>query len=84
MAVDSHTYAINRVGEISKELGIECEYRQLPGYDISQYEKGQDGHEDDVQEFHEEVKKMNELGIKASYKEGFAIRGWTAKSTSEM
>ncbi|KAL8679573.1 MAG: hypothetical protein Q9186_004167 [Xanthomendoza sp. 1 TL-2023] len=79
MAVDSHTYAINRVGEISKELGIECEYRQLPGYDISQFEKGQDGHEDDVKEFKEEVKKMNELGIKASYKEGFAIRGWDGK-----
>ncbi|KAL8768276.1 MAG: hypothetical protein Q9209_005415 [Squamulea sp. 1 TL-2023] len=79
IAVDSHTYAINRVGEISKELGIECEYRQLPGYDISQYERGQAGHEDDVKDFKEEVKKMNELGIKASYQEGFTVRGWDGK-----
>ncbi|KAL8825391.1 MAG: hypothetical protein Q9170_007805 [Blastenia crenularia] len=79
LAVDSHTYAINRVGEISRELNIECEYRQLPGYDISQYEKGQDGHEQDVKEFKEEAKKMNELGIKAAFKEGFAIKGWDGK-----
>ncbi|KAI4288277.1 MAG: hypothetical protein L6R35_002453 [Caloplaca aegaea] len=78
-AVESHLYAINRVGEISKQLNIDCEYRQLPGYDISQYEKGQDGHEDDVKEFKEEAKIMNELGIKASYQENFAIRGWDGK-----
>lgn len=26
-AADSHAWALHRVGEISKELGIECEYR---------------------------------------------------------
>ncbi|KAL8923193.1 MAG: hypothetical protein Q9208_004756 [Pyrenodesmia sp. 3 TL-2023] len=79
MAVDSHTYAINRVGEISKKLGIECEYRQLPGYDISQYERGQDGHQEDVEDFKEEAKIMRELGMDARYQEGFAVRGWDGK-----
>lgn len=27
MAYESHQWAINHVGEVSKELGIECEYR---------------------------------------------------------
>ncbi|KAL8685573.1 MAG: hypothetical protein Q9218_007674 [Villophora microphyllina] len=79
LAVESHYYAINRIGEISKELGIDCEYRILPGYDISQYERGQDGHEEDVEDFKKEAEKMNELGMKAEYKEGFAIKGWDGK-----
>ncbi|KAI4251305.1 MAG: hypothetical protein LQ352_004922, partial [Teloschistes flavicans] len=79
LAVESHSYAIDRIGEISKELGIECEYRLLPGYDISQYQRGQDGHEDDIKEFKEEARKMSELGIKAEYKHGFAIKGWDGK-----
>ncbi|KAL8932998.1 MAG: hypothetical protein Q9211_006017, partial [Gyalolechia sp. 1 TL-2023] len=79
MAVDSHTYALNRVGEISQKLGIECEYRHLPAYDISQYERGQDGHDDDVEDFKAEAKKMNELGMTASFKEGFAVKGWDGK-----
>lgn len=79
MAVDSHTYAINRIGEISKKLGIDCEYRQLPGYEISQYERGQDGHQEDVEDFKEEAKIMRELGMEASYQEGFAVRGWDGK-----
>jgi glycine/D-amino acid oxidase-like deaminating enzyme len=48
-AADSHTWALNRVGEISKQLGIECEYRKLPGYDISQYLHNSREHSDDMQ-----------------------------------
>ena len=79
MAVESHNYAIDRIGEISRELGIDCEYRRFSGHDISQYERGQDGHEDDVKDMKEEVKKMNELGLKASFDEGFAMKGWDGK-----
>ncbi|KAL9576429.1 MAG: hypothetical protein Q9212_007101 [Teloschistes hypoglaucus] len=79
LAVESHSYAIDRVGEISKELGIDCEYRLVTGYDISHHQRGQDGHEDDVKEFKEEAKKMTELGLKAEYKDGFAIKGWDGK-----
>ncbi|KAL8706982.1 MAG: hypothetical protein Q9201_000030 [Fulgogasparrea decipioides] len=79
LAVESHTYAINRIGEISKELGIDCEYRQFSGYDISQYPKGSNEHEDDVKEFKEEEKIMNEIGLKARFQEGFAVKGWDGK-----
>jgi glycine/D-amino acid oxidase-like deaminating enzyme/nitrite reductase/ring-hydroxylating ferredoxin subunit len=76
VAAESHTWALQRVGEISKKHGIECEYRILPGYDVSQYPKGTKEHEDDLKEIIEDAKKAKELGLKAEYKEGFAIRGW--------
>ena len=31
-AAESHAWARDRVGELSTELGIECEYRRLPAY----------------------------------------------------
>ena len=55
MAYESHNWAIERVGEISKELGIECEYRKLPAYNVSQYPRGDKHHEDDVKELKEEI-----------------------------
>jgi glycine/D-amino acid oxidase-like deaminating enzyme/nitrite reductase/ring-hydroxylating ferredoxin subunit len=75
-AADSHNWAINRVGEISKQLGIECEYRQLPGYDFSQYEKGTKEHADDIKTLIEEGEKAKELGLHAEYQEGFKLKGW--------
>jgi glycine/D-amino acid oxidase-like deaminating enzyme len=78
MAADSHTWAINRVGEISKELGIECEYRTLPGYQISQYDRRTHAkeHEDDVKSLKEEVAKAKKLRMHAEYNEGYAVKGW--------
>jgi len=76
VAAESHTWALNRVGEISKQLGIECEYRHLPGYDISQYPKGQKEHDDDMKEIKADGEKAKELGINTTYQEGFAIKGW--------
>lgn len=75
-AADSHKWALNRVGEISKQLGIECEYRQLPGYDFSQYPKGTKEHADDIKTLIEEAQKAKELGLQAEYKEGFKLKGW--------
>jgi len=76
IAADSHTWALNRVGEISKQLGIECEYRQLPGYDFSQYPKGDKNHASDMQTVIEEGRKAKELGIATEYREGFKLKGW--------
>lgn len=75
-AADSHVWALNRVGEIVKQLGIECEYRQLPGYDISQYPRGSKEHSDDMKEIVQDGEKARALGLKTQYKEGFAIKGW--------
>ncbi|KAL7625176.1 hypothetical protein AAE478_004391 [Parahypoxylon ruwenzoriense] len=47
-ATDSHTWGLNRVGEIAKELGIDCEYRHLPGYRVSQYERGTEEWKKDI------------------------------------
>lgn len=78
-AADSHSWALRYVGDVSKQLGIECEYRQLPGYQISQSPKGEKGHDEEVKEMKEEVKKVSELGIKATFQEGYAIKGWDGK-----
>ncbi|KAF1941356.1 FAD dependent oxidoreductase-like protein [Clathrospora elynae] len=75
-AAESHTWALNRVGEISKQLDIECEYRHLPGYDFSQYPKGSKDHADDIQVVIEEGQKVKELGIATEYREGFKLKGW--------
>ncbi|XPS69455.1 hypothetical protein M3J09_001727 [Ascochyta lentis] len=75
-AAESHTWALNRVGEISKQLGIECEYRHLPGYDFSQYPKNDKNHADDMKSVIEDGQKAKELGIATEYREGFKLKGW--------
>lgn len=76
-AADSHTWALHRVGEISKQLGIECEYRLLPGYEISQFPRGHPKHAEEVQELKEEVEVAKKLGLNVRFEEGFAVKGWT-------
>lgn len=75
-AAESHTWALNRVGELSKQLGIECEYRHLPGYDFSQYPKSSKEHESDMKIVVEEGVKAKELGIATEYIPGFKLKGW--------
>ena len=79
-AAESHDWAINRVGEISKRLGIECEYRQIPGYDFSQYPRDSKDHKEDVDTMIEEGHKAQELGLKTEYKEGYLLKGWDTKA----
>jgi glycine/D-amino acid oxidase-like deaminating enzyme/nitrite reductase/ring-hydroxylating ferredoxin subunit len=62
--------------EIAKQLGIECEYRHLPGYDFSQYAKGTKEHADDIKTLIEEGRKAKELGLQTEYREGFKLKGW--------
>ena len=76
---ESQAWAIKRIGEVSEKLGIDCEYRQLPAYHISQYVKGDEKHAKEVESLKEEVVKSTELGLSASFKEGYAIKGWDGK-----
>jgi glycine/D-amino acid oxidase-like deaminating enzyme len=78
LAANSHSWAIDRVGEIAKDLSIECEYRRLPGYQVSQYDrkKNPKEHNDDVKELKAEVAKAQELKLDAEYREGYAVKGW--------
>ena len=78
-AIESHGWALRRVGEISKQLGIECEYRMLPDYEISQFERGDSKHDEEVKILREDVQKAKEFGMPASFEEGYAIKGWDGK-----
>lgn len=75
LAAESHTWALRHVGEVARKLGIDCEYRTLPGYEISQYPKGDPKHDEEVTEMKEEAEKAKELGLPAMYKDGYAIKG---------
>ena|SRR5258706_7033754 len=50
LAYESHQWALEHVGEVSKGLNISCEYRTLPGYTIV-----------DVPETETSYKKRNNL-----------------------
>lgn len=78
LAADSHAWALGRVGEVAKELEIECEYRKLPGYEVSQYDRGKQPkeHEQEIHELREEVDKAKALKMEADFKEDFAVKGW--------
>ncbi|KAI1477980.1 DAO-domain-containing protein [Daldinia eschscholtzii] len=78
-AAESHTWALNRVGEIAKELGIDCEYRHLPGYRVSQYQRGTEEYKKDLEEIKEDAELAKKLGIDATFDENLTVKGWDGK-----
>jgi glycine/D-amino acid oxidase-like deaminating enzyme/nitrite reductase/ring-hydroxylating ferredoxin subunit len=78
-AAESHTWALNRVGQIVEQLGISCEYRKLPGIDISQYPKGDQRHDEEMKGLKEEGEQASKLGLDVTYHDGYAVKGWTGK-----
>ena len=79
LAGESHQWAIDHVGEVAKDLGIDCEYRHLPAYQVSQHPKGEKGHDDDVEMLKEGVDLVNSIGLSARFAENHAISGWDGK-----
>ncbi|PYH48660.1 FAD-dependent oxidoreductase [Aspergillus saccharolyticus JOP 1030-1] len=78
-AADSHTWAIHRVGEIARHLHLDCEYRTLPAYEISQYPRDGEtahSHAAEVRELQQEVEFAQGLGLAAQFHAGRAVRGW--------
>lgn len=75
LAAESHTWALRHAGEVASKLGIDCEYRKLPAYEISEYPKGDPKHTEEVEDLKQEVEKARALGLPASFEEGFAIQG---------
>lgn len=67
IAAESHAWARDRVGELSQELGIDCEYRKLKAYDVSQYGRGSDGWEGELKELKEEAEMQARLGIETRF-----------------
>ena len=78
-AAESHTWALNHVGDVAKELGIECEYRRVPGYEISQFRRGGKNYRDDIEAIRDEAKLAGELGLDVGFREDLAVRGWDGK-----
>ncbi|KLU92627.1 FAD dependent oxidoreductase [Magnaporthiopsis poae ATCC 64411] len=79
-AADSHTWAIARVGEVAANLGIECEYRRVPAYEVSQFARSDEkNHAKDVASLREEADLARELGVDAHFKDDLAVKGWDGK-----
>ena len=78
-AAASHQWALERVGELSKKLSIECEYRQLPAYELSQYEKRDKKHAEEMDVLKEEVELAKKFGMAISYQENLTVKGWDGK-----
>jgi len=75
-AAESHTWALNHVGEVAGKLEIDCEYRKVPGYKISQYSRDDKSHAKDVEGIKAEVELAAQIGVDVEYKEGLAVKGW--------
>ena len=67
VAAESHAWARDRIGEIARELGIECEYRKLKAYNVSQYGVGSEGYEKEIGELREEAELQKRLGIETRF-----------------
>lgn len=80
LAADSHSWALNHVGDVSKELGIDCEYRHVPGYRISHYyDLESKGYKDDAKTLLEDMEAARESGLKVDRKDQFTMKGWDGK-----
>ncbi|KAF6791381.1 FAD dependent oxidoreductase [Colletotrichum sojae] len=65
---------------VGRKLGVDCEYRKLPGYTISQYVPSHPKHSDYLKEIKEEVLVSQELGVNVEFKEGLQVKGWSSAS----
>ena len=70
IAAESHSWAVQRVGE------IDCEYRRLAAYEISQYNRNDNRHETEVHGVKRVVEASQKLGINVSFHEGLTVHGW--------
>lgn len=67
-AYESHQYAIDRIGEIAKKEGIDCEYRKLKSVMIVDVPETDPGYAK-ANDFPEEVEAYKKLGIEHNYVE---------------
>jgi glycine/D-amino acid oxidase-like deaminating enzyme/nitrite reductase/ring-hydroxylating ferredoxin subunit len=79
VAAESHSYAIKRVGEIAKELNIDCEYRLVPGYELSQFKRGTKDYDKDMKFLKEEAEYGQKLGLRTEFIPDLTIKGWSGK-----
>ncbi|OIW32741.1 DAO-domain-containing protein [Coniochaeta ligniaria NRRL 30616] len=77
IAAESQAWGRDRIGEISKKLGIECEYRKVPAYELSQYKKDDPRHAEEVEKIKQEVEMQKKIGMETHYEDGLTVPGWT-------
>ncbi len=75
VTAESHAWARERIGEVARELGIECEYRKLKAYDVSQYMVGSEGYKKEIGELREEAELQKRLGIETRFDVSCGSRG---------
>ncbi len=75
VAAESHAWARDRVGEVAKELGVECEYRKVRAVNVSQFGVGSEGWERETGELREEAELQKKLGIETRFDVSL-WRGW--------
>lgn len=76
VAAESHAWARERVGEVVKKLGIECEYRKVRAYDVSQFAHNREGGDvegwkREMSELREEAEMQKGLGVEARFDVSF-------------
>ncbi|KAK4141501.1 FAD dependent oxidoreductase-domain-containing protein [Dichotomopilus funicola] len=79
LAAESHAWARDRVEEVVRELGIECEFRRVRAYDVSQYCRGEEGYEGEMGELRGEAEMQRGLGLETRFEENLTVRGWNGK-----
>ncbi|KAI1261914.1 FAD dependent oxidoreductase [Xylariaceae sp. FL1019] len=79
VAAESHAWAIQRVGELSRKHGIKCEYRLLPAFRIPEHPVGTEEHKAELQEAREDVELAAKYGIDAKFDNMLTIKGWSGK-----
>ncbi|KAK4656282.1 hypothetical protein QC762_309950 [Podospora pseudocomata] len=77
IAAESHAWARDRIGQIAQELGIECEYRRLPAYDISQFPVGHEKHDQEIDELKQETEMQKKIGMHTRFDPNLKVKGWS-------
>ncbi|KAK3361759.1 FAD dependent oxidoreductase-domain-containing protein, partial [Lasiosphaeria ovina] len=76
VAAESHAWARDRIGDIAAELAIDCEYRRLPAYDVSQYPVGHVKHDSELDFLRKEAEYQQKLGIETRFDKNLRVKGW--------
>lgn len=76
---ESHGWARERVGEVVKELGVECEYRRVNAYDVSQFGVGEEGYDKEMEDLKKEAAMQGRLGMATVWDGDLRVRGWEGK-----
>ena len=71
VAAESHAWARERVGEVARELGVECEYRKVRACNVSQFGVGSEGWEREIGGLREEAELQKRLGIETRFDVSF-------------